>query len=126
PGDLLAPTRTYARATASLRAACGVRAMAHITGGGLPGNLPRVLPTGLAARVDERRWTAPAVFGWIAGLGVERDEMRRVFNGGLGYVAVVPAGEAAAALAACDGAGYEAWHVGEVVPGEGVEYVESV
>ena len=76
--------------------------MAHITGGGLPGNLPRVLPEGLAARVDERRWTAPAVFGWIAGLGVERDEMRRVFNGGLGYVAIVPAAEAAAALEACE------------------------
>jgi phosphoribosylformylglycinamidine cyclo-ligase len=125
PGDLLAPTRIYARASASLRAACQVRAMAHITGGGLPGNLPRVLPAGLAARVDERRWRAPAVLGWVAGLGVERDELRRVFNGGLGYVAVVPAEEAAAALAACEGAGCEAWQVGEVVPGEGVEYVES-
>jgi phosphoribosylformylglycinamidine cyclo-ligase len=58
-------------------------------------------------------------------MGVERDELRRVFNGGLGYVAVVPAEEAAAALAACEGAGCEAWQVGEVVPGEGVEYVES-
>ena len=96
--------------------------MAHITGGGLPGNLPRVLPAGLGARVDERRWPAPAVFGWIAGLGVERDEMRRVFNGGLGYVAIVPAGEVAAALEACEGAGCEAWLVGEIVPGEGVEY----
>ena len=76
--------------------------MAHITGGGLPGNLPRVLPEGLGARVDERRWQAPAVFDWLAGLGVERDEMRRVFNGGLGYVAVVPAGRGAAALAACE------------------------
>ena len=54
PGDLLAPTRIYARAAAALRAACDVRAMAHITGGGLPGNLPRVLPEGLGARVDER------------------------------------------------------------------------
>jgi phosphoribosylformylglycinamidine cyclo-ligase len=122
PGDLLAPTRIYARAAASLRAACDVRAMAHITGGGVPGNLPRVLPEGLAARVDERRWTAPAVFAWLAGLGVERDEMRRVFNGGLGFIAVVPTADIAAALAACQSAGCEAWHVGEVVQGEGVEY----
>ena len=126
PGDLLAPTRVYARVCASLRAACDVRAMAHITGGGLPGNLPRVLPAGLAARVDERRWPAPAVFGWLAGLGVERDEMRRVFNGGLGYVAIVPAAEAQAAVEACRAAGCEAWQVGEIVPGEGVEYAESV
>ena len=126
PGDLLAPTRIYARASAALCAACEVRAMAHITGGGLPGNLPRVLPEGLAARVDERRWTAPAVFGWIAGLGVERDEMRSVFNGGLGYVAIVPAAEATAALEVCRAAGCDAWQVGEIVQGEGVEYVESV
>ena len=122
PGDLLAPTRIYARAAASLRAACDVRAMAHITGGGIPGNLPRVLPAGLAARIDEGCWTAPAVFAWLAGLGVERDEMRRVFNGGLGFIAVVPTADIAAALAACQSAGCEAWQVGEVVQGEGVEY----
>jgi phosphoribosylformylglycinamidine cyclo-ligase len=124
PGDLLAPTRIYARAAAALRGACDVRAMAHITGGGLPGNLPRVLPDGLGVRVDERRWQAPPVFGWLAGLGVERDEMRRVFNGGLGYVAIVPAGDAPAALAACEGTGCEAWVVGEVAAGEGVGYAE--
>jgi phosphoribosylformylglycinamidine cyclo-ligase len=122
PGDLLAPTRIYAAAAAALRAACDVRAMAHITGGGLPGNLPRVLPDGLGARVDERLWTAPVVLPWLASLGVERDEMRRVFNGGLGYVAIVPADAADAALAACAGAGCEAWRVGEIVAGTGVEY----
>jgi phosphoribosylformylglycinamidine cyclo-ligase len=122
PGDLLAPTRNYARTAAGLRAVCEVRAMAHITGGGLPGNLPRALPAGLGARIDERRWPAPAVFGWLAGLGVERGEMRRVFNGGLGFMAVVPAGEAAAAIQASEEAGCEAWQVGEIVQGEGVEY----
>jgi phosphoribosylformylglycinamidine cyclo-ligase len=126
PGDLLAPTRIYARAAAALRAACDVRAMAHITGGGIPGNLPRVLPAGLAARVDEGSWPAPAVFTWLAGLGVERDEMRRVFNGGLGFVAVVEAADAAQALEACAAAGCEAWRIGEVVPGEGVEYAGDV
>jgi phosphoribosylformylglycinamidine cyclo-ligase len=62
------------------------------------------------------------VLPWLAGLGVERDEMRRVFNGGLGYVAIVPAADVDAALAACAGAGCEAWHVGEIVAGTGVEY----
>jgi phosphoribosylformylglycinamidine cyclo-ligase len=97
--------------------------MAHITGGGLPGNLARALPEGLGARIDERLWPAPAVLTWLAGLGVERDEMRRVYNGGLGYVAIVPAAEAPAALAACAGAGCEAWQVGEIVAGVGVEYL---
>jgi phosphoribosylformylglycinamidine cyclo-ligase len=126
PGDLLAPTVIYARPAAALRAACELHAMAHITGGGLPGNLARVLPEGLGARVDERLWQAPAVFEWLAGLGVERDEMRRVFNGGLGYVAIVPPGHVAGALEACEGAGCEAWLVGEIVPGEGVDYLEGI
>jgi phosphoribosylformylglycinamidine cyclo-ligase len=126
PGDLLAPTTIYARPVAALRAACDVRAMAHITGGGVPGNLPRVLPAGLGARVGERYWQAPPVFAWLAGLGVEPDEMRRVFNGGLGYVAIVPTGEIARAVDACASAGCEAWLVGEVVRGEGVEYLEHL
>jgi phosphoribosylformylglycinamidine cyclo-ligase len=125
PGDLLAPTRIYARASAGLRAACDVHAMAHITGGGLPGNLPRVLPAGLGARVDERRWHAPAVFGWLSGLGVEQGEMRRVFNGGIGFAAVVPASDAAVAIEACNAVGCEAWQIGEIAPGEGVEYQQE-
>jgi phosphoribosylformylglycinamidine cyclo-ligase len=124
PGDLLAPTLIYAKAAAAMRAAGDVHAMAHITGGGLPGNLARALPEGLGARVDERLWQAPAVLGWLAGLGVERDEMRRVFNGGLGYVAIVPSGGIARAIEACEGAGCEAWLVGEVVAGSGVDYLE--
>ena len=68
-----------------------VRAMAHITGGGIPGNLPRVLPKGLGARLELASWPRPDVFDWLAGLGVEEDEMRRVFNLGLGYLVVVPA-----------------------------------
>jgi phosphoribosylformylglycinamidine cyclo-ligase len=124
PGDLLAPTRIYARAVAGLRASCRLRAMAHITGGGLPGNLPRVLPAGLGARVDEHRWSEPAVIAWLAGLGVERDEMRRVFNGGIGFAVVVPAADEAGAIAACAAADCEAWRIGEVVPGDGLEYRE--
>jgi len=74
---------------------------------------------------DEGRWQAPAVFAWLAGLGVERGEMRRVFNGGIGFAAVVPAGEAPVAIEACHAAGCEAWQVGEIVPGEGVEYQQE-
>jgi phosphoribosylformylglycinamidine cyclo-ligase len=100
-----------------------VRAMAHITGGGLPGNLPRVLPKGLGARLELAAWPRPEVFGWLAGLGVEEDEMRRVFNLGLGYLVVVPAGEADEAIRIAVAAGHPAYRAGEIVPGAGVELV---
>ncbi len=121
PGDLLAPTRIYARAAAALRG--GLRRAGD---GAHHGRRPARQPPARAAggpRCARRRGRAGrrrrCSTGW-PGLGVERDEMRRVFNGGLGYVAIVPAGEVAAALAACAGAGCEAWLVGEVVAGEGV------
>jgi phosphoribosylformylglycinamidine cyclo-ligase len=68
-----------------------VRALAHVTGGGIAGNLARVLPPGLGAVIDPATWTRPAVFGWLAEQGVPEDELRRVFNLGVGYCAVVPA-----------------------------------
>jgi phosphoribosylformylglycinamidine cyclo-ligase len=88
---LLAPTRLYARHVRALLAAgIDVRAMSHITGGGLPGNVPRVLPEGLGMRI-ERTWERPPVFGLIQrGAGVEEHEMRRTFNLGIGFVVVVP------------------------------------
>jgi phosphoribosylformylglycinamidine cyclo-ligase len=93
---LLAPTRLYARhVQALIGAGIDVRAMSHITGGGLPGNLPRVLPDGLGVRVDGR-WTRPAIFDLIQqGAGVEEAEMRRAFNLGIGFVFVVTDAEAA-------------------------------
>ncbi|HUZ85125.1 MAG TPA: AIR synthase-related protein, partial [Gaiellales bacterium] len=66
-------------------------------------------------------WSRPAVFTWLASLGVEEQEMRRVFNLGIGYAAAVPAASVDAALAACAGAGVEGWVAGEVVAGSGVE-----
>jgi phosphoribosylformylglycinamidine cyclo-ligase len=123
PAGLLAPTAIYASVVRELMIVVDVRAMAHITGGGLPGNLPRVLPKGLGARLELSTWPRPEVFGWLAGLGVEEDEMRRVFNLGLGYLVVVPASEADEAVRIAVAAGHQAYRVGEIVPGDGVELV---
>ena len=91
---LLPPTRLYLDEVRELRARADVRALAHVTGGGIAGNLARVLPDGLGAVVDPGAWERPPVFGWLAERGVAEDELRRVFNLGVGYCAVVPAAEA--------------------------------
>lgn len=88
---LLAPTRLYLDDVGRLREQYDVRALAHITGGGIPGNLSRVLPAGLGARIDPSSWERPTVFGWLDERGVSEDEQRRVFNLGIGFCAVVPA-----------------------------------
>ncbi len=87
---LLAPHTLYLEEVRNLRAHADVRALAHVTGGGLMGNLSRVLPDGLEARIDWDAWKRPGVFGWLAEQGVEEDELRRVFNLGIGMCAVVP------------------------------------
>jgi phosphoribosylformylglycinamidine cyclo-ligase len=87
--DLLAPTRLYLDDVRALRASADVRALAHVTGGGIEGNLARVLPTGLRARIDWGAWERLPVFHWLA-RHVEEDELRRVFNLGVGYCVVVP------------------------------------
>ena len=94
PDLLLPPTRLYLGEIRALRERCDVRALAHITGGGIPGNLARVLPEGLGAVIDPGSWKRPAVFGWLDEKGVPEDEQRRVFNLGIGYCAVVPAADA--------------------------------
>jgi phosphoribosylformylglycinamidine cyclo-ligase len=88
---LLEPTRIYVKPLlAALRTTKAIKGLAHITGGGLPGNVPRCLSDGLRARLDARRWAAPAVFGWLRETGgVPTDDMLRTFNCGLGMVAVV-------------------------------------
>ncbi len=91
---LLPPTRLYLDDVRGLRDRCDVRALAHVTGGGVPGNLPRALPTGLGALVDAGSWERPPVYAWLDERGVPEDEQRRVFNLGIGYCAVVPAAEA--------------------------------
>ncbi len=119
---LLEPTRIYARPVAELCRTVDVRAMAHITGGGIPGNLARQFRDGLGAEVDLGAFERPAVFGWLASLGVEEDELRRVFNLGLGYAAVVEQGSVAVALAALERGGCPGFVAGTVVEGAGVRF----
>jgi phosphoribosylformylglycinamidine cyclo-ligase len=87
--DLLAPTRLYLEDVRALRERGDVRALAHVTGGGILGNLSRVVPQGLRAEIDWKAWEQPPVFHWLA-RHVAETELRRVFNLGIGYVAVVP------------------------------------
>jgi phosphoribosylformylglycinamidine cyclo-ligase len=87
---LLTPHRLYLHDVRELRAQADVRALAHVTGGGILGNLARVLPDGVEARIDWNSWERPLVFAWLAEHGVEEDEVRRVFNAGIGMCAVVP------------------------------------
>ena len=91
---LLPPTRLYLAEVWALRARADVRALAHVTGGGIKGNLPRVLPDGVRAEIDWDVWERPPVFAWLAGQGVEEEEARRVFNLGIGMCAVIPAADA--------------------------------
>ena len=116
---LMTPTRLYVRALLALHRAGKLKAAAHITGGGLPGNLPRVLPDGVAA-VLRPEWPVPPVFGWLARTGgIAPDEMVRVFNCGIGMVLVVAAGEVAAAEAILREAGEAPARIGELVASEG-------
>ena len=121
-GDvLLEPTRIYVRAVLPQRE--HVHAMAHITGGGIPDNLPRVLPEGCRAIVRRGAWEVPPVFRELqARGGVEDREMFRTFNMGIGYVLVVPADRADRVTAALSAAGERVHALGEIVAGErGVE-----
>ena len=88
--EFLVPHRLYLDDVRTLRARADVKALAHVTGGGILGNLTRVLPDGVHARIDWDAWERPPVFEWIARRGVEEDEARRVFNLGIGMCAVVP------------------------------------
>jgi phosphoribosylformylglycinamidine cyclo-ligase len=90
---LLPPTVCYLDHVRELRGRADVRALAHVTGGGIAGNLGRVLPPGVGAIVDPAAWERPAVFSWLADNGVPEGELRRVFNLGVGYCAVVPPGD---------------------------------
>ncbi|MGI8972743.1 MAG: phosphoribosylformylglycinamidine cyclo-ligase [Gaiella sp.] len=94
---LLPPTICYLDSIRALRPRADVRALVNVTGGGLPGNLARVLGDELAAVIDPSSWERPPVFGWLAGEGVSEDELRRVFNLGIGYCAIVPPGDVAPA-----------------------------
>jgi phosphoribosylformylglycinamidine cyclo-ligase len=120
--ELLRPSVVYARPVLAALAASagGVHAAAHITGGGIAGNLARVLPSDLGARLDRSSWEVPRIFDEIARLGpVDQAEMDRVFNLGLGFILVVEAGAEGAVLAATTDAGCPGSVVGEIVDGAG-------
>lgn len=125
---LLEPTRIYARAVSALKASLGadLHALCHVTGGGLPENLPRVLPDGVAAIIDGARPWAP-IFRLIAEGGpVELAEMRRTFNLGIGLVAVVSNAAAQRSIEVLQAAGEDAWHLGHLTAAEGAAVVRYV
>ena len=131
---LLTPTTIYARAVLSLRSALEaagheLAGVAHITGGGLPGNVPRALPAGLGARLDPSRWPMPSVMRLFGALGgLEDAELRATFNGGLGMVLVLPRPAVELAIRSLGESGVQAWEVGRVVTVDdlgGKRYVEG-
>ncbi len=131
---LLTPTKVYAKAVLAARAALDrsgldIHGAAHITGGGLPGNVPRALPAEMAARVDPGRWATPSVMRLFGALGgLDDEELRATFNGGLGMVLVVPPAAIPAAIRALGENGVEAIVVGEVIEADstdGVRYIEG-
>jgi len=120
-GDaLMAPTRIYVKSLLALLERVEVHALAHITGGGLTDNLPRVLPPGTAARIDTAAWPRPEVFRWLqAAGGIEEAEMYRTFNNGIGMVVCVPPEAADQAEAVLTDAGERVYPIGEVVSHDG-------
>ncbi len=113
--DLLAPAVVYAPAVVELLEAVPVHGLAHVTGGGIDGNLRRVVPEGLRAEVDRATWTPPAVFRMVAEVGgIPAEEMFATFNMGIGFLAVVPEDVVADAIELLSAAGHEAWEAGAV------------
>jgi phosphoribosylformylglycinamidine cyclo-ligase len=124
--ELLRPSVVYSPALTKVRADVAVRALAHVTGGGIPGNLARVLPERCDAVVRRGTWEEPRVFAEIQNAGdVPNAEMEHVFNLGVGMLAVVPGGDALHALDVVRAAGHDAWVVGEIVEGHGRVHVTS-
>lgn len=112
---LLTPTRIYVKSLLPLLDAGQVKALAHITGGGLTENLPRVLPAGLSARIDLSRWTLPPVFAWMQQVGtIPEHEMLTTFNCGIGMILVVAAETAESVQAALAKAGEQVYRMGQL------------
>ncbi len=125
--ELLRPTHIYAKLVDMLRQSIDVRGIAHITGGGIPGNLPRPFPTGTAAVLDARKWVVPPVFQAIRKLGpVAPEEMFATFNMGLGLCVITPAIDVRRAIETAKVCGFEAWDVGQIVASTGAEPTATV
>jgi len=123
--ELLRPTRIYVKSVLALKERFTLKGLAHITGGGLPGNLPRIFPQGCQAAIRLGSWPVPPIFSFLQKEGgVAEEEMYRVFNIGIGMALVVPAGEAEGILSAARSLGEESWIIGEIVPGDkGVRFL---
>ena len=120
---LLAPTRLYVKQALAAVRAGGVHALAHITGGGLTENLPRVLPDGLGATIDLSSWELPPVFRWLAETArMEEAELLKTFNCGIGMIVVVAADKAPALEALLRAEGESVTRIGAVIEGQGVSY----
>jgi len=124
-GDaLLAPTRIYVKAIHKLLPDYDIHAMAHITGGGLLENIPRVLPVNAQAVIDEHSWQLPDVFQWLQANGnVEVSEMHRTFNCGVGMVLVVDATDADSIIETLDQIGETAWRLGAIESGDSEQVI---
>ena len=114
--ELLTPTTIYAPVIASLVKDFPIMGMAHITGGGIPGNLPRCIPDGLEARINYDSWKMPEIFSKIMLAGeIPEEEMKRVFNLGIGYCVVVPENVSVDVQLRIEGHGLKSWVIGDVV-----------
>ncbi|MFM8276941.1 MAG: phosphoribosylformylglycinamidine cyclo-ligase [Cyanobium sp.] len=121
--SLLTPTTIYVSVVQRLLAeGVSLHGMAHITGGGLPENLPRCLPAGLQAEIDPASWERPALFRWLQQKGdIPESDLWNTFNLGVGFCLVLPADQVEMALAICRTSGHQAWDLGRVRPQEGAE-----
>ncbi len=115
--SLMKPTNIYAQAVESLlKANISIHGMAHITGGGLPENLPRCLPSGLTALIDPASWTRPELFQWLKDIGqIPENDLWNTFNLGIGFCLVVNEESVNQTIAVCGEAGFKAWQIGQVI-----------
>lgn len=122
--ELLRPTTIYVKAFKSLEKKIGIKGMAHITGGGIPGNLPRIFPKGVGAVVDERSWPGQPIFDLVRRMGnVPEDDMRQTFNMGIGFILVLDNKEADTCIGILKKSGHDAFRIGQIEKKiEGVRY----
>ncbi|KJU85607.1 phosphoribosylaminoimidazole synthetase [Candidatus Magnetobacterium bavaricum] len=121
--ELLTPTKIYVKTILSARKTLDIKAMAHITGGGLTGNLPRVLPQGHGIRIKLNSWDVPPIFQLVQKMGnVDTQEMFKTFNMGIGYVIITPQKDSKKALELLSQSGQQAHIIGEVIKGSGIVY----
>ena len=117
---LMQPTKIYVRSILELQSTLEIRGLAHITGGGLSENIPRILAENVHAEIDVNSWQQMPIFDWLQAIGrIETDEMRRTFNCGVGMVVIVAADNAGAAIDLLNACGESAWRLGRVVAGSG-------